>query len=143
MKALNDPTAVPHPAEPGASPASMRGWIPRVLLVMLSAALFVGPVASQTRLKEDRAAAKKKAPPRALEIPAPPRHAPHEPQAPVAVVKPPLPVPPPDTSSPPPRLPPASREKMHACAVQWAKLRLEAQAPPPMWRDFAGKCLTR
>jgi hypothetical protein len=40
-------------------------------------------------------------------------------------------------------LPPASRETMHACAVEWAKLKLESRGPLPIWRDFAGECLTR
>jgi hypothetical protein len=44
---------------------------------------------------------------------------------------------------PPPRLPPAPREKMHACADEWAKLKMETRGTPPMWRDFAGECLTR
>jgi len=52
-------------------------------------------------------------------------------------------LPPPDTGSPPPRLPDASREKMRACAIEWSKLKLEARNPMPLWRDFGSKCLTR
>jgi hypothetical protein len=40
-------------------------------------------------------------------------------------------------------LPPASREKMHACADEWMKLKLETRGPLPLWRAFAGECLTR
>jgi hypothetical protein len=40
-------------------------------------------------------------------------------------------------------LPRAPRERMHACAVEWAKLKLETKAALPAWRDFAAKCLTR
>ena len=81
---------------------------------------------------------------------APPSHvAPREPKNDAAHVqgappKTPLPVPPPpDTSAPPPRLPPASREQMHACADEWMKLKMEARGPLPLWRAFAGECLTR
>jgi hypothetical protein len=49
----------------------------------------------------------------------------------------------PDTATPPPRLPDASREKMRACAIEWSKLKLEARNPMPLWRDFGSKCLTR
>lgn len=52
-------------------------------------------------------------------------------------------LPPLDTSTPPPKLPPAAREKMHACAIEWMKVRQQARAPWPMWRDFATGCLTR
>ena len=52
-------------------------------------------------------------------------------------------LPPPDTATPPPRLPDASREKMRACAIEWSKLKLEARNPLPLWRDFGAKCLTR
>jgi len=52
-------------------------------------------------------------------------------------------LPPPDTSKPPPLLPQASREKMHECAEEWAKLKMETRGPLPMWRDFANKCLKR
>jgi hypothetical protein len=50
--------------------------------------------------------------------------------------------PPPDVSKPPPMLPGASREKMRACADEWSKLKMEQNAPP-LWRDFAGRCLSR
>jgi hypothetical protein len=48
-----------------------------------------------------------------------------------------------DTSAPPPRLPAASREKMHACALEWAKLKQTTRGTLPLWRDFATACLTR
>jgi hypothetical protein len=49
----------------------------------------------------------------------------------------------PDTSRPPPSLPPAPRAKMRECAEAWAKLKMETRGTPPLWRDFAGQCLTR
>ncbi|MFY9657601.1 MAG: hypothetical protein WAK01_13630 [Methylocystis sp.] len=52
-------------------------------------------------------------------------------------------LPPPDTTRPPPRLPEAPREKMHACALEWSKLKLEARDPMPLWRDFGAQCLKR
>jgi hypothetical protein len=52
-------------------------------------------------------------------------------------------LPPPDTSAPPPMLPQATREKMRGCANEWSRLKMETRGPLPMWRDFAGKCLTR
>ncbi|BDV38856.1 hypothetical protein DSM21852_21090 [Methylocystis bryophila] len=52
-------------------------------------------------------------------------------------------LPPPDTATPPPRLPEASREKMRACAIEWSKLKLEARDPMPLWRDFGAQCLKR
>ncbi len=51
-------------------------------------------------------------------------------------------LPPPDTSMPPPMLPQATREKMRECANEWSRLKMETHGPLPMWRDFAGKCLT-
>jgi len=51
--------------------------------------------------------------------------------------------PPPDLSKPPPMLPVASRERMRACADEWSKLKMESKEQPPLWRDFASKCLTR
>lgn len=53
------------------------------------------------------------------------------------------PLPPPDTKSPPPMLPQASRERMRECADEWSRIKKEARGPLPMWRDFANKCLTR
>ncbi len=51
-------------------------------------------------------------------------------------------LPPPDTTRPPPMLPQATREKMRECANEWARLKMETRGSLPMWRDFAGKCLT-
>ena len=113
------------------------------------------PAAGKTAPGKPRDEAKKKdnAPAPAERKPqphAPPSHvAPREPRDDAARVQgaPPkalLPVPPPpDTSTPPPRLPAASRERMHACADEWTKLKMEARGPLPLWRAFAGECLTR
>lgn len=49
----------------------------------------------------------------------------------------------PDTSVPPPTLPRASRQRMHACAVDWQKIKQEGQTGGTSWREFATKCLTR
>ncbi len=114
------------------------------------------PTAGKTAPGKPRAEAKKKkdnAPAPAERKPpshiAPSHVAPREPKNDAARVqgappKTPLPVPPPpDTSAPPPRLPAASREKMHACADEWTKLKFETRGPLPLWRAFAGECLTR
>ncbi len=53
------------------------------------------------------------------------------------------PFPPPDTKSPPPMLPQASRERMRECADEWSRMKKEARGPLPLWRNFASKCLTR
>ncbi len=53
------------------------------------------------------------------------------------------PLPPLDTSAPPPMLPRASRERMRACAEEWEKKKRESSAASPMWRDFAIDCLKR
>lgn len=102
----------------------------------------------------------KKAAPKAKSVapttkPAPPLRPPHvapQPVTPAPVhpahqeggAKPAPPeLPPLDTSTPPPKLPPAAREKMHACALEWMKVKQQARAPWPMWKDFATGCLTR
>lgn len=53
------------------------------------------------------------------------------------------PLPPLDTSLPPPSLPRAPREKMRACAEEWEKMKRATKTGLPMWRDFATGCLTR
>lgn len=53
------------------------------------------------------------------------------------------PLPPLDTSAPPPMLPRASRERMHACAEEWEKKKRTSSAALPMWRTFATDCLKR
>jgi hypothetical protein len=91
------------------------------------------------------------APSRKRAIPTPPRRAPNEaPPAPSATVEAPhlrsaplSELPPLDLSIPPPTLPRATRSKMHGCALEWEKLKLEGRTGALMWRDFAGKCLTR
>jgi hypothetical protein len=52
-------------------------------------------------------------------------------------------LPPLDTSTPPPSLPRAPRERMRLCATQWLKLKQERQTVGTTWREFATQCLTR
>lgn len=66
--------------------------------------------------------------------------APVTPQAPTTKL---APLPPVDTSVPPPTLPRATRERMRACAEEWGKKKRASNAGLPMWRDFATGCLTR
>ena len=53
------------------------------------------------------------------------------------------PLPPIDTSKPPPMLPRASREQMHACADQWHEMKMSPTQNLPMWRHFAARCLAQ
>ncbi|MGJ0509487.1 MAG: hypothetical protein ACR652_20665 [Methylocystis sp.] len=53
------------------------------------------------------------------------------------------PLPPLDTSVPPPMLPRASRERMRACANEWDQMKRKSTAGLPTWREFATGCLTR
>lgn len=168
---LRDPFVAEHqPMASHPSPPRSCGFGRAFLILALGASVHCGiaeaentnakPTAGKTAPAKPRDEAKKKenapAPagrkPQARVAPshAPPSHvAPREPKNDAAHVqgappKTPLPVPPPpDTSAPPPRLPPASREQMHACADEWMKLKMEARGPLPLWRVFAGECLTR
>ncbi|WP_148213009.1 hypothetical protein [Methylocella silvestris] len=38
-------------------------------------------------------------------------------------------------------LPPAPRERMHACGLEWQKMKMEGGARDKVWRDFAEECL--
>jgi len=40
-------------------------------------------------------------------------------------------------------LPTASREQMHACAVEWREMKKSGAAGDKTWRDFAQSCLSR
>jgi hypothetical protein len=40
-------------------------------------------------------------------------------------------------------LPPASRQRIHACGLEWEKMKLAGQTIDKSWRDFAEVCLTR
>lgn len=80
--------------------------------------------------------------------PAPtPRAKARQPAAPTAIAPAPAPklspLPPIDTSVPPPMLPRASRAQMRLCAEEWAKMKEKSKTGLPMWRDFAAGCLTR
>ncbi|WP_139223490.1 hypothetical protein [Methylocapsa palsarum] len=44
---------------------------------------------------------------------------------------------------PPMSLPPATRERMHSCGVEWQKMKQTGAAGDKTWRDFATVCLTR
>jgi hypothetical protein len=44
---------------------------------------------------------------------------------------------------PPISLPPASRERMHACGVEWQKMKQSGAAADKTWRDFATVCLVK
>jgi hypothetical protein len=165
---LRDPfLAEHHPMASHPSSLRSRGFGRALLLLALGASVHCGKAdaaptttaettAARTAPGKPRDEAKKKkenAPAPAERKPQPhppPSHvAPREPKDDAARVQaaPPkarLPVPPPpDTSAPPPKLPPASREQMHACADEWAKLKMEARGPLPLWRTFAVECLTR
>jgi hypothetical protein len=39
-------------------------------------------------------------------------------------------------------LPPASRERMHECGVEWQAMKLSGAATDKIWRVFAATCLT-
>jgi len=84
---------------------------------------------------------------RAPRTPAPPRRPPEQraPQPPAAETPPAAPpqLPPLDTTTPPPSLPRASRERMRQCAMQWMKIKQEGRAGGTSWREFATRCLTR
>ena len=64
-------------------------------------------------------------------------------QAPAAPATPLPPLPPIDTTKPPPMLPRASREQMHACAEQWQEMKMSSTQDLPMWRHFAARCLAQ
>ncbi len=83
------------------------------------------PLAPQTKTRDDRTT--------------PPTTEPS--QTPASRKLPPLP--PVDTSTPPPLLPRASRERMRACAEEWEKMKRATKTTLPMWREFATGCLTR
>lgn len=40
-------------------------------------------------------------------------------------------------------LPAASRQRMHACGVEWQNMKIAGQTMDRSWRDFAEGCLTR
>lgn len=40
-------------------------------------------------------------------------------------------------------LPPASRQRMHACGVEWQEMKMAGKAIDRSWRDFAQMCLSR
>jgi hypothetical protein len=52
-------------------------------------------------------------------------------------------VPLPADLGPPISLPPASRERMHACGVEWQKMKQSGVAADKTWRDFATVCLSK
>lgn len=40
-------------------------------------------------------------------------------------------------------LPAASRERMHACGLEWQKMKMDGTARDKTWRDFADVCLSK
>ncbi len=66
----------------------------------------------------------------------------NSPSAP-AISAAPIEVPPPQQDPPPqPRnLPPASRARMHACGLEWQKMKETGAAADKTWQDFAQNCL--
>ncbi len=40
-------------------------------------------------------------------------------------------------------LPPAPRQRIHACGLEWEKMKMAGQTIDKSWRDFAEICLTR
>jgi len=40
-------------------------------------------------------------------------------------------------------LPPATRERMHACGLEWQQIKWTGSAGERTWRDFAMECLPR
>jgi hypothetical protein len=40
-------------------------------------------------------------------------------------------------------LPPASRERMHACGLEWQKMKIAGDAKDKTWLDFAQTCLAQ
>ncbi|OAI28729.1 hypothetical protein A1351_11590 [Methylosinus sp. R-45379] len=111
-------------------------------LCALATAVVAAPQPQPASERPPHAAAR-----RATRAPAPPRRPPEQraPQPP-AVETPPAPpqeLPPLDTSTPPPSLPRASRERMRQCATQWMKIRQEGRTAGTSWREFATRCLTR
>lgn len=71
---------------------------------------------------------------------APPTAPPSAPSLP----EPPLATSPPASSvvDAPHPLPPASRERMHACGLEWQKMKASGEATDKTWREFAQICLT-
>jgi hypothetical protein len=63
------------------------------------------------------------------------------PQAPAAPIEAPRPQR--DPAPPPRNLPPASRARMHACGLEWQKMKETGAAADKTWRDFARICLAK
>lgn len=55
----------------------------------------------------------------------------------------PVPVPAVAVATLPRSLPPASRERMHACGLEWQQIKWSGSAGERTWRDFAMTCLPR
>jgi hypothetical protein len=73
----------------------------------------------------------------------PPAAAPRQSEPSKPSLPPPVALPPIDPSIPPPTLPRASRSAMRRCALEWNSMKRSGHTGPPMWREFATKCLTR
>ena len=135
------------------------------LLVFVSAFALATPISAQSppskkpavsapkSLKQDKSADKLKTrealPAVSASKPQAPAATPQAEQTPAPIVpapiitKKPAPLPPVDTSKPPPMLPRASRAQMHGCADEWRAMKMAKSEGLPMWRQFAMQCLTR
>ncbi|WP_166143840.1 hypothetical protein [Methylosinus sp. RM1] len=128
--------------EPGAS--SRRRSAYAAILASLCAFATLAVAAPRPMPSADRPQQAARRAPRA---PTPPKRPPEQraPQPPAMEAPPAMPqeLPPLDTSTPPPSLPRASRERMRQCATQWMKIRQEGRTAGTSWREFATRCLTR
>jgi hypothetical protein len=66
---------------------------------------------------------------------------PSAPAIPAAQIETPRPKP--DPPPQPRNLPPASRARMHACGLEWQKMKETGAAPDKTWFDFARICLAK
>jgi hypothetical protein len=65
------------------------------------------------------------------------------PAAAAPAAPPEAPAPPKDLAREPRSLPPAPRARMHACGLEWQKLKETGAAAEKTWFDFAQICLTK
>ncbi len=68
---------------------------------------------------------------------------PRAPEIPTAPTDTSEPQPNPPPQSPPRILPPAPRARMHACGLEWQKMKETGAAADKLWFDFARICLTK
>jgi hypothetical protein len=118
---------------------------PLVLSAFVS--LLLALTAAGLCLAQDDAAKAK----RSIFIPLPPERpsdiTPGTPSIAAPVPAPPAPEAPPAPTANPVRafrpLPAASRQQMHACGLEWQKMKMDGTARDKTWRDFADVCLSK